>query len=651
MAIDYLSAINQKGSGLNITQIVDSIVQAETAPQKDQINDKIEEKTLEISAMGEVATELDKLKTNTLSFANKTLLKTSSSSTAASLKITSPSSAVAFQSDINISSLATSQTLEFSGFSLPSSSVGSGVITVDFGNWITNGTASDSDSLYNAGTTLTASTSLGTPNSHSNLGGVIRILTATGGDQSSTTFTVVGTDMAGNTITENITGGGDGVAVTTSNVFKSVTSISPGSTIGTGAVKIGHVASSFGQNTAKASSNITIGTSTNTLAGVAGSLNAISGVTANIINKGDGTYSLVVRSDTGVNNAIKLTVSEDASDTGLSTFDTTSDNSSHQTTAATDASLTVDGVSVSRSTNSITNLFDGYTLDLTSTTTNSFRVSSSLDKGSAFTTMSEFIETLNDTRKKLNELTIIGTETVEAGPLARNVAVNAIKKEINDLLTAPINGFGSDNLYLSELGIRTNQDGTLTINETTFNSQLDANSTVYDAIFNTMFSSSSSYLKVEASSATSRPTPGKYSYQSDGSSATLDGSSMTSSIDSSGNSYFLSNGLTKNTRGIKITENQAVSSAYVYYGESLVDQISEYLDNTLNASGKLTEAKSSDGSLLSDYSLDLAEVDERVISLTERYKSQFSAMESTVTSLKSTGDYLTNMMDAWNKDK
>ena len=62
MAVDYLSAINQRGSGLNITQIVDSIVEAETAPQKDQINDKIEAKTLEISAMGEVATELNKLK-------------------------------------------------------------------------------------------------------------------------------------------------------------------------------------------------------------------------------------------------------------------------------------------------------------------------------------------------------------------------------------------------------------------------------------------------------------------------------------------------------------------------------------------------------------------------------------------------------------
>ena len=116
-------------------------------------------------------------------------------------------------------------------------------------------------------------------------------------------------------------------------------------------------------------------------------------------------------------------------------------------------------------------------------------------------------------------------------------------------------------------------------------------------------------------------------------------------------SYFLSNGLTQNTRGIKITENQTVASAFVYYGESLVDKISEYIEDTLKVSGTLTKAQTSAGSVLSNYSLDLSEIDEKVINLTERYKSQFSAMESAVTSLKSTGDYLTNMMDAWNQDK
>ena len=44
MAVDYISALNTKGSGLNITQIVDSLVDAETQPKKDLINDKIEQK-------------------------------------------------------------------------------------------------------------------------------------------------------------------------------------------------------------------------------------------------------------------------------------------------------------------------------------------------------------------------------------------------------------------------------------------------------------------------------------------------------------------------------------------------------------------------------------------------------------------------------
>ena len=48
--------------------------------------------------------------------------------------------------------------------------------------------------------------------------------------------------------------------------------------------------------------------------------------------------------------------------------------------------------------------------------------------------------------------------------------------------------------------------------------------------------------------------------------------------------------------------------------------------------------------------MDLIELDERVLMLTDRYKSQFGAMEQVVTSLKSTGDYMENLLDAWNKE-
>ena len=47
--------------------------------------------------------------------------------------------------------------------------------------------------------------------SHSTLGGVITIATSSGGDHSNTSFTVVGKDMAGNSITEIISGVGSGL--------------------------------------------------------------------------------------------------------------------------------------------------------------------------------------------------------------------------------------------------------------------------------------------------------------------------------------------------------------------------------------------------------------------------------------------------------
>ena len=185
MAVDYLSALNSKGSGLNITQLVDSLVQAETDPKKQIINEKIDKKNLEISSLAEVAVELDALKTNISTFKDKTKLITSSADTSASLSISSPNTAKAFTSDINISALATSQTLEFSGFNLPTSTSGSGSITIDFGQWI-SGASTDNNSLYDKAS-VTANTSLGSPISHVSLGGNITLLSE-GGDLSSTIF-------------------------------------------------------------------------------------------------------------------------------------------------------------------------------------------------------------------------------------------------------------------------------------------------------------------------------------------------------------------------------------------------------------------------------------------------------------------------------
>ena len=712
MAVDYISALNQNGSGLNITQIVDSLVEAETTPEKDRLNKKIEENNASISAFGELTSELDTLKTSLESFKDKTTLSTFSSSTAASLSINSTSNAKAFTSDINISSLATSQTLEFTGFSLPTSSTGSGSIIVQFGQWL-SGSTTDNDSLY-SNASITSGTSLGTPTSHSSLKGKISIL-SNSGNLSSTKFTVTGTDMAGNVISETITGPTSGNTTSGTKVFKTVTNVVPDTTVVGGSVTLGHAAATFGINNAKTTRAITIPSGA-TLNTVANSLDALSGVSANIINKGDGTYSLLVRSDTGLNSALKLSVTETSGDAGLSTFDNSSSNS-QQATAASDAVLTVDGVSISRNDNIIDDLYDGFTLSLASTTTSSFRISSSLDKSSSLSTLKEFVNSINAAREKINELTTSDVND-EKAPLQNNVIVNTIKNKINKIITGPIIGFDTSDKYLAELGVSTNQDGTLTLNEQTFNTKFDENTSVFNAIFNSMFNSTSPYLKVESSIATSSPKPGAYIYNSitverslassastsssqtivindatdievgdfvvgsglasgttvtsiSGSTitlsssltsamdsgseiqfkkGTLDGLDLSSITDSDGNSFFVTDGTAENTSGIKISELQSVNSATIFYGRSLVEGLDQFLESALKSSGLINSAKFEINSKLGEFNEDLLDVDDKISLLTDRYRSQFTAMEQAVTSFKSTGDYMENLLNAWNKD-
>ena len=114
MAVDYLSAINKQGSGLNITQIVDSIVQAETAPVASRIQKNIDEKNAVISGYAVIAAELDKMQDYANSAKGSTAFSASSDNAAVGVRVSDQSKAKVFDASIAVSSLASSQTLEFS---------------------------------------------------------------------------------------------------------------------------------------------------------------------------------------------------------------------------------------------------------------------------------------------------------------------------------------------------------------------------------------------------------------------------------------------------------------------------------------------------------------------------------------------------------
>ena len=53
MAVDYLSTLNA-GSGLNNTEIIDALVNAERAPQENNITKKRDQRTVQISSLSQV---------------------------------------------------------------------------------------------------------------------------------------------------------------------------------------------------------------------------------------------------------------------------------------------------------------------------------------------------------------------------------------------------------------------------------------------------------------------------------------------------------------------------------------------------------------------------------------------------------------------
>ena len=86
--------------------------------------------------------------------------------------------------------------------------------------------------------------------------------------------------------------------------------------------------------------------------------------------------------------------------------------------------------------------------------------------------------------------------------------------------------------------------------------------------------------------------------------------------------------------------------ATIYYGQSFLSKLTDYLEDVISPVGTLAKSSAQANSSISEYTEDQAKLDEKIASMTERYMSQFSAMESAVTGFKKTGEFLTGFIDS-----
>lgn len=242
-------------------------------------------------------------------------------------------------------------------------------------------------------------------------------------------------------------------------------------TLGTAAYDTNNVPTGFTPKAGATPVTVTIGDGQNSLAGIASAINAANaGVTATVITDSSGSR-LSVKGQTGAEQAFTIDVAEDGSAPGLSAL---AFNGTTQSMALSrksqDAIVSLDGVDVKRAANSISDLITGVKLDLVKASPGDL-----VDIGTSPPTAA-LSQAVNDIVETYNQLlAMVKTDTdAKSGVLNGDAGVRAFMNQMRELTSRNINpGAGvNDPATLAQLGVKTNRDGTLSVDATVLQNAL-----------------------------------------------------------------------------------------------------------------------------------------------------------------------------------
>lgn len=225
--------------------------------------------------------------------------------------------------------------------------------------------------------------------------------------------------------------------------------------------------------------NIIIDETNDTLQGLANAINdSEAGVSASILNTGSG-YRLVLNSDgTGTANEINLsTGAADGSD--LANFVAGAET----TTPAADAKFKINGIEVIKGSNTIDDVVDGVTFEVTDTGTATVKVEQ--DTAAVAERVQAFVDKFNALQDTISELSSYNAETGQASILTGDSTVRNIQGQLKRVLSDVIPGLENASVRsLADVGITTDwRTGNLQFNSQKFQTQLQDNPDDVTALF------------------------------------------------------------------------------------------------------------------------------------------------------------------------
>ncbi|MBN2244041.1 MAG: flagellar filament capping protein FliD [Acidobacteria bacterium] len=215
---------------------------------------------------------------------------------------------------------------------------------------------------------------------------------------------------------------------------------------------------------------ITIDATNNTLSGVRNAINAAgAGVTATLINDGSASpYRLLITADdAGTENAYTVTDNLSGGQTlGIVEMQ-----------SAEDAQITVNGVAITKSTNTISDVIDGVTLTLKRETAGDVRIGLETDIDSIVDSLEELIAAYNDVSSFINAQFHYNTTTESAGVLSGDATLRSIQSSLQKQVLQSVRNQYTAFSVTSQIGLNFNRDGGLALDETKFREALADNFT------------------------------------------------------------------------------------------------------------------------------------------------------------------------------
>lgn len=251
-------------------------------------------------------------------------------------------------------------------------------------------------------------------------------------------------------------------------------------TLGTGTVTNG----AFSSFTPGSGTPVTIAipAASSSLDGIAAAINgAAAGVTASIVSDASGAR-LVLKGKSGADQAFTLTATEDAAAPGLAALNVGPGATGTTIgSAAQDAIVVVDGVALKRPANSISDLIPGVQIDLvnaavgTAVTLGTKSPSANLSQA-----VTDFVDTFNQLQAVVKAETNATTGALYADPAAKALSRSLGQLTLTSLTTG---GAAGAPTTLSDIGIATNRDGTLSIKADRLAAQLAKYPEAVEAMF------------------------------------------------------------------------------------------------------------------------------------------------------------------------